>query len=606
MKKLSQLAFILTMIMSLSLFTGVNTINAQVGDTDNDNGSCVDLQYNMRYRMRDVSVNNEVSDLQDYLIAEGYLSGNTTGFFGVATLKAVKSFQAQNGLISSGYVGPVTRAKIKSLSCDTANNYNNSDPAVILGPGNGTISANYYYLNSNKNACSKGIFIGNVGPLISNGQYVYQTGQYKTEAECKSANGLSYNSNTGSGTVYVTYYSYNTVYKMCTESIYMGNTGERVLNGQYVYRAGEHKTEAECKSANGISSSLSSVRVSGYKDGDVIQGQPARIIFVSDKVMPMNSTGYIDFISASTGLRYSIYNISYAKGENYIEWKDTTKTQSVNGSYSVDMPAGIYTPVYNLADGNKVTGQNFKIVSTSKKISISSATLKEFDANNINLMIYGTGFKNGASININGCSAGGVSSLSSNSDTETSASFDKAYLLGCITHGTYINVYIAGNGTDNSNTYSVYVPMMSVKPTVTSSFSSNQLPGYTIASAYLYQIQNYRDGLVLDVELRTADCLETGGYRKDCSKYLFNLSGKAAETYSGVGSDPYVKGGSGYRFTGSNGQINITSFQDLGYVPVYPYTNPIPLNIYYKFVLRDTKNGGAEVWSETKSFGFPG
>ena len=116
----TSISFTLIAIMAFS-FTNINVANAQSGDTDtsgSNGNSCVTLDNNLRYRMRDSSVNNEVSDLQDYLIAEGYLSGNTTGYFGVATLKAVKSFQAANGLLSSGYVGPVTRAKIKSLSCD--------------------------------------------------------------------------------------------------------------------------------------------------------------------------------------------------------------------------------------------------------------------------------------------------------------------------------------------------------------------------------------------------------------------------------------------------------------------------------------------------------
>ena len=96
----------LTVMLALAFsFTNINNADAQSGDTDtsgSNGNSCVELSNNLRYRMRDISVNNEVSDLQDYLIAEGYLSGSTTGYFGVATLKAVKSFQSQNGLLSSG------------------------------------------------------------------------------------------------------------------------------------------------------------------------------------------------------------------------------------------------------------------------------------------------------------------------------------------------------------------------------------------------------------------------------------------------------------------------------------------------------------------------
>ncbi len=45
------------------------------------------------------------------------MTGNTTGYFGLATQKAVRSFQKNNNLISSGIVAAITRAKIKSVSC---------------------------------------------------------------------------------------------------------------------------------------------------------------------------------------------------------------------------------------------------------------------------------------------------------------------------------------------------------------------------------------------------------------------------------------------------------------------------------------------------------
>ena len=622
MKKLSQLAFTLLMIISLSLITGANTASAQSGDTDtsgSNGNSCVTLDNNLRYRMRDISVNNEVSDLQDYLIAEGYLSGNTTGYFGVATLKAVKSFQAANGLLSSGYVGPVTRAKIKSLSCE-----------VVSSPANPPMP-------------TKPVACTMEARMCPDGSTMYRDGNCVWHAEmCKavSANyGLKITSLTASiipnqtasdaqlFKIEVYGFGLNSIDLLEAETL----NGTVTINRNNFVEATDNKIVFNYKVPNGDKYTMNIVAKS--KGGFVsLVSNVMSIVVDNSKAVNTNGDAKITSLAASVIPDPStrdtpLFKIEvYGQNLNTIDYLQTEML--VNGTQNIYRSSFVEASdnkivfnhrvcagcKYMLSISTRGKAQNPSNVmpilidnsTPSKKISISSATLKEFDANQVNLMIYGTGFKNGASININGCSAGSAASLSGNSDTETSVGFDKTYLLGCVTPGTYANVYIAGNGTDNSNTYSVYVPMMSVKPTITSSFSSNQLPGYTVASTYTYQIQNYRDGLVLDVELRTADCLETGGYRKDCSKYLFNLSGKAAESYSGVGADPYVKGGSGYRFTGSNGQINITSFQDLGYVPVYPYTNPIPLNIYYKFILRDTKNGGAEVWSETKSFGFPG
>ncbi|MBI5798528.1 MAG: peptidoglycan-binding protein [Candidatus Yonathbacteria bacterium] len=82
--------------------------------------SCVDLSNNMRYRMRDTNTNGEVSDLQDFLNSEGFLSYLPTGFFGLATLKAVKDFQSASGFSPTGFVGPLTRGKIKAMTCEGA------------------------------------------------------------------------------------------------------------------------------------------------------------------------------------------------------------------------------------------------------------------------------------------------------------------------------------------------------------------------------------------------------------------------------------------------------------------------------------------------------
>ena len=128
-----KLSFVFITLFAFSI-SNINISHAQVGDPDSNNSSCVTLDNNMRYRMRDTQVNNEVSDLQDYLIAEGYLSGSITGYFGVATLKAVKSFQSNNGLLASGYVGPITRTKIKSLSCDVANTNPNVPTPIVINP----------------------------------------------------------------------------------------------------------------------------------------------------------------------------------------------------------------------------------------------------------------------------------------------------------------------------------------------------------------------------------------------------------------------------------------------------------------------------------------
>ncbi len=123
--------YVLMFALLISI-TNYNFTHAQVGDTDTSReSSCIIFGNNLHYRSRDTSVNNEASRLQDYLISEGYMSGQTTGYFGVVTLKAVKSFQSKNGLISSGYVGALTRAKIKKLSCGVSQAPN---PTPVVTP----------------------------------------------------------------------------------------------------------------------------------------------------------------------------------------------------------------------------------------------------------------------------------------------------------------------------------------------------------------------------------------------------------------------------------------------------------------------------------------
>lgn len=76
-------------------------------------GSTKTLSRNLYYRTRGA----EVLLLQDVLRESGYLSIPSTGYFGIATFKAVKNFQKNYMLISpTGYVGARTREALNSLN----------------------------------------------------------------------------------------------------------------------------------------------------------------------------------------------------------------------------------------------------------------------------------------------------------------------------------------------------------------------------------------------------------------------------------------------------------------------------------------------------------
>ncbi len=91
----------------------------QTGDVDPNGGasSCLTLSADLRYKMKDAVVGGDVSDLQDFLISTNLMQGESTGYFGAGTLKAVKLFQKKQGLNPTGFVGPLTRAKVNTLSC---------------------------------------------------------------------------------------------------------------------------------------------------------------------------------------------------------------------------------------------------------------------------------------------------------------------------------------------------------------------------------------------------------------------------------------------------------------------------------------------------------
>lgn len=71
-----------------------------------------------------IQQDSQVKELQEFLISKGYLAGSATGNFFSLTLKAVKNFQTDNNLPSTGYFGPQSRTTANGiLSTDlTASN----------------------------------------------------------------------------------------------------------------------------------------------------------------------------------------------------------------------------------------------------------------------------------------------------------------------------------------------------------------------------------------------------------------------------------------------------------------------------------------------------
>lgn len=110
-----------------------------IGDIPPDTGtvSCLNLQNNLVYRSTDAKTRGEVSALQDFLQTGGYLNSDPSGFFGLLTVAAAKKYQASVGLDQTGYVGPLTRGKIKDATCGGVYNLSLQYPVggEVFAPG---------------------------------------------------------------------------------------------------------------------------------------------------------------------------------------------------------------------------------------------------------------------------------------------------------------------------------------------------------------------------------------------------------------------------------------------------------------------------------------
>ena len=77
------------------------------------NASCTNLPYNMHRGYED----NNVKNLQSFLVSRGLLTDTPTSFYGDKTVEAVKAYQSSKGLPVTGMVFDFTRSAIKAESC---------------------------------------------------------------------------------------------------------------------------------------------------------------------------------------------------------------------------------------------------------------------------------------------------------------------------------------------------------------------------------------------------------------------------------------------------------------------------------------------------------
>jgi peptidoglycan hydrolase-like protein with peptidoglycan-binding domain len=120
MKKITATAaLMLTLAATLPMTVSakhVCVLGAPLENCAHEKASCTELTTNQKVGYK----NTSVTKLQTYLAFYGYLSVSPTGYFGVKTQEAVVSFQSAHGIEGTGFVGPLTRAQIKTNSCTSS------------------------------------------------------------------------------------------------------------------------------------------------------------------------------------------------------------------------------------------------------------------------------------------------------------------------------------------------------------------------------------------------------------------------------------------------------------------------------------------------------
>ncbi len=139
----------------------------------------------------------DVKSLQEKLIELGYLKTSATGYFGSATLTAVRKFQEANGLTADGVAGPVTMNKL----------YGN--PVSASGTTD-TQSGTSAYTTLKRGQTSEDIkkmqqMLKQLGYLSANATGYFGSATYTAVKEFQAANNLTVDGIAGTGTLSVLY-----------------------------------------------------------------------------------------------------------------------------------------------------------------------------------------------------------------------------------------------------------------------------------------------------------------------------------------------------------------------------------------------------------------
>ncbi len=319
------------LLVALVLSTIPATLFAQSSDNvDIDpqgTSNCLVIVNNLRYRSTDFYTNNEVSALQDFLQNAGYLQSNPTGFFGLMTFASTKKFQSDNNISPTGYVGPITRAKIQAITC---NSTTTATPPNTQAQNNQTQNStpSQNYIPTTQTTSVPVVLYPNGGEVLNWGQQTWiswtpdsYTGYYDV-----SVRGI------GSGNVY-TISQY--VPSKATDKLSVSWTptqGNYEKDTQFVAKVCKSGTQVcdESNSSFSIPNSYAKPIILYPNNGEVLQGDIAQYISWT----PQNNSGSFDIsiIGIYSGNSYSVaQNVPYVASDKIsTSWIPTT------GSYEKD------------------------------------------------------------------------------------------------------------------------------------------------------------------------------------------------------------------------------------------------------------------------------
>lgn len=117
MKKIHFLLIIL--VLSTIITNNTHALSLIENNTiDDGNQNCTKFQQDLRlYDGPNNKKSEAVFELQNSLIQENYLKTQSTGFFGLLTLNALKKYQRDHGLPNTGYMGKMTRRILRNQFC---------------------------------------------------------------------------------------------------------------------------------------------------------------------------------------------------------------------------------------------------------------------------------------------------------------------------------------------------------------------------------------------------------------------------------------------------------------------------------------------------------